>query len=438
MQILGAYSMHAKLEQKTAIERINKFNELTAAWLKQKGANDENAEEGEFRSLTGDGVGLFSRIELETELGKLYELTLHETASNGDMFTTRVNLSHTNDRITVYATLGAAPKSVSVTDGILQPKCPSIIRSLIQCYEDWCFNEQDLPSGDIGLVSSEEEVLELCDELRWKERSLPIIVVSTDPDGIIWPNVADELATQLIGLADVVEIDRDAAWFFTNELGKASSCYLGAVRLYWPCTQENGRLRSQLWTSDRQVLFGKDETGKRRFLSMMRKTVSTAAALTISEPREMLEIRRASIKAKLENEGVEALKKQIEKLQERNAQLEAQISTTNASLANIRYEFEDYRARFALTSETEAENDENLNIGPPKKGETRFYKKTSTGGGVDRMVYRRKACNHNSWQPAFAGDQAEKGIAKLESSKNWKSLWKCNGCTGGGFWKVIW
>lgn len=437
MQVLGAYSMHAVVEPADAVERIAMFKSLTEDWLKKKGGDSPDATDGEFRSQTGDGTGLFYRTTLKTAVGELHELNLDETASNGDLFTTRVSMSYFEGRITVYATLGAAPNSVSVTDGVLHPKCPAIIRSIIHSYDDWSFNEQLLPTGRVRYVSNEEEALDLCDELRWKGRSLPMVLVSSDPEGVVWPKIADDLAIQLSGLAEVVEVDRGAAWTITDELKKAASCYLGAVRLYWPDTRQDSRLRSQLWTSERQNSFGKDEVGKRRFLSIMRKTVLTAAALTISEPRDIKEVRRASTKERLATQGVEALKNQIVDLQERIAGLEANLASANARQAHTQYEFDAYRDKYGAVGE-EAANDDAPFSTPPARGDVRYYKKTSSGGGVDRMVYRYKACNHNAWVPAFAGDQAEKGIEKLEGRKNWRSISKCRSCEGGGFWRVNW
>jgi hypothetical protein len=72
-------------------------------------------------------------------------------------------------------------------------------------------------------------------------------------------------------------------------------------------------------------------------------------------------------------------------------------------------------------------------------GETRYYKKIGSGGGVDALV-KTKQCNHKSsdWTSAFKGDQAEKGLLKLEGRNDWKSIAHCSACTGGGRWRVNW
>ena len=170
----------------------------------------------------------------------------------------------------------------------------------------------------------------------------------------------------------------------------------------------------------------------------MRKIVLTAAALTVSEPRDMQEVRLAASKERMASEGSEALRARILELEELNAKLEAELATAKILHASTRHEFEAFKERGGDVDEADAANDEAAEGKPPTKGEVRYYKKTGTGGGTDRMVPRKKPCNHNSWTAAFAGDQAEKGIAKLEGQRDWKSLWKCGGCTNGGFWKVAW
>ena len=75
---------------------------------------------------------------------------------------------------------------------------------------------------------------------------------------------------------------------------------------------------------------------------------------------------------------------------------------------------------------------------PPKKGELRFYKKVSSGGGRDKVV-QVQGCRHRSWQPAKKADQAKKGIAHLEGGRSdWKTLQHCGSCEGGGMWRVQW
>jgi hypothetical protein len=74
---------------------------------------------------------------------------------------------------------------------------------------------------------------------------------------------------------------------------------------------------------------------------------------------------------------------------------------------------------------------------PPRRGETRFYKKIRDTGLYD--VMREVAdCGHNNWQGAHRADKAKKGIERSAGSKDWQSIHHCARCTGGGVWKVRW
>ena len=112
---------------------------------------------------------------------------------------------------------------------------PKIVSELVDSYP--CY------SGDLRLVSgartvSSPDVPALVEELLLNpERSLPVVAVSsTGPDAPPNSQVdVDALARKLTGLGVVVLLsDKYASWSLTDALSKALSCYLGAVRVYWP------------------------------------------------------------------------------------------------------------------------------------------------------------------------------------------------------------
>ena len=73
------------------------------------------------------------------------------------------------------------------------------------------------------------------DVLNSESRSLPVVFVT--PTGYDGPPLfpADQLADNLVGLAEVYAAeDRDATWALTDALGREFSCFNGAVRTYWP------------------------------------------------------------------------------------------------------------------------------------------------------------------------------------------------------------
>lgn len=73
------------------------------------------------------------------------------------------------------------------------------------------------------------------DTLTAPNRVLPVVVVSPDPQTNRPVADVDALAAAVLGLAEVVVLSHTRATFaLTNEVGKEWSCFLGAVRVYWP------------------------------------------------------------------------------------------------------------------------------------------------------------------------------------------------------------
>ncbi len=67
-----------------------------------------------------------------------------------------------------------------------------------------------------------------------ESRALPIVLVSQDAATGEPLRPPAEVQGRLVGLAHVYEITRAASYELTDELGKKSSCFNGAVRVYWP------------------------------------------------------------------------------------------------------------------------------------------------------------------------------------------------------------
>lgn len=441
MHSLAAYSFETSLESDQAELRLQRVDELVDAWLARKGA-EVRLTEGSFLSRSGDGTGQFSRKLTDTTVGSLREVELIETAHTGEMFTTVLQVAFHTGTLSVFATLGVTPESVIVAPMNLNPRCPAVIRSLIEEFHDWTFGGQPVPLPTPFAATQEADVLSLRDALRSSQRRLPVVVISCDEDEMVWRGLPEAMGRHLIGLADVAFVDAESSWTLTDELGKQDSCYLGAVRLYWPRANADGGLRGQTWTASRLVSFGENDAGMNRFLSTIRQTVMSAAALTMSPPKGVREVQQAATRERLQALEAGARETELNAIVEENAQLSAELQAAHQSLADLRWHFAAYRSEHGDERESDAE-DELERLSPEhilvEDGETRYYKKVGTGGGVDSLVVT-DACNHKSsaWRPAFKGVQAEKGIAKLERRADWKSIAHCGACTGGGRWRVQW
>lgn len=443
VQSLAAYSFEA---QDIAPEkRLSAMSTLVDSWLATKGAAEPREPNGSFVSKTGDGTGQFFRHEIQSKAGVLHEVELIETAHTGAMFTTNIQFAAVGKRIVVYASLGAAPGGSRVAPIGLSPRCPWIIRSLIEKFGDWKFAGQEIPLPIAFDATDDDSARVLCQSLRSDTRRLPVVVVSTDKDEEVWTDLHTKLAESLIGLADVAQVGAESSWILTDELGPRDSCYLGAVRLYWPGTRQDGSLPGINWRASQLERFGVDDAGRNRFLTVVRREVMSAAALTMPFPQELREIRNIAEKERLHSLEADSRNSELDSIIEENARLATQLAKAESTIQALQWKLNS--ASYA-ERKTEAAND-NSGVAstdvvdeirqPPKAGEIRYYKKIGSGGGIDSLV-ETKCCSHkdSNWKPAFKGVQAEKGLLKLEGRNDWQSIAHCSSCTGGGRWRVHW
>jgi len=127
-----------------------------------------------------------------------------------------------------------------------------------------------------------EHIELLVSELADSTRPYPIVLVSRrvlDDMPLVDSN---ELAERLAGVAKVYELaDKWAAFSLTEEVGKALSCYGGAVRLYWPgFNGQEDPFAHPLWMPWQL----KDADAAERALGQLCSVVFEAAAFRHVEP----------------------------------------------------------------------------------------------------------------------------------------------------------
>jgi hypothetical protein len=443
MQNLASYSIKAVLDGEAKVERVSTINSKIDNWLRGKGVGEPQAATGTFKSLSGDGEGWFSRKWVEADIGRVLEVRLVETERNGGVFTTEICVYQGRDEVWVYSRLYVDGARGVIAPLNVYPRCPKIIREIISSFEDWEFSGARVPSENVIDARGGDGVLKLCREIRDKYRSVPIIVISIDKDDSVWPDLSRSMSREMIGLAHVAIVDEAASWVMTDELGKSSSCYLGAVRLYWPnLDDERDKLSGFVWTSSRLLdEFGGGDVGMKRFLSSIRSKVMSVAALTIAPPRGVQDVHMAAFRARLDQMEKSAIEKELNTITEENYALSEQLKVEKDNVARLEYKIIHLRDRIESLSNGAVDGKADLpkedGGTAPTSGEIRYYKKIGSGGGVDVMV-RSVECSHNAWQPAFKADQAEKGIHEFEGRNDWASIQHCGTCTGGGRWRVRW
>lgn len=449
MQVLSAYLLESG--PLTSSEIATRFASVTSSiadWLTQKGATDSRASSGQFESLTKDGNGRFVQEHHSVSAGTLHDVRLEEFSRSGQIFTTRIATVTHGDKLQIHCTLAVA-NAVSVVAPLpTDPRCPSIVRSLLAHSVDWTLNGTPLSPAKPRVLAGESGGERLADEIRDPGRSVPIIAVSEIEGEQLWPGLGDEIAFDLAGLAQVVIIDDDATWALTDQIGKLHSCYRGAVRLYWPARQRpDGSLHfnSTVWTAS--MLLSSDGEGKglARLRATLRRIVMTTAALAITPPSAIREVqdavarhRIAELELRVSPDSEELaiarlyitenqdLKARIEQLQGQVAQVGARADAAEHALAQLKAP--------DIVDDNSAELQSTVG---PLAGEIRFYKKTHTKGAYDVLV-EVDDCGHTSWQNSAKADKARKGLERLTGRRDWKNMTHCGTCTGGGTWKVRW
>ncbi|HEX3610592.1 MAG TPA: hypothetical protein VHU88_02800 [Sporichthyaceae bacterium] len=123
--------------------------------------------------------------------------------------------------------------------------------------------------------------------LTSRERRLPVLAISHDPDGEPFLDRA-RAADRLLGLAHVVEVDLHSGYAVTDAIGKTLSCYSGAVRMYWPgFAVGDDPYFHRAYVGGSLAYLGREGMGTELF-----DTLGRLSALSISEPTLRARLRR--------------------------------------------------------------------------------------------------------------------------------------------------
>lgn len=449
MQTIASYLLeHTASSIKHSEKRFDEVRKAIVEWLKEKKVTEPEKEEGTFISRTGGAEGNYRRVSVENEKGRVTEIWLTEPTFSGQVFITRVSIIQSESNCKVYSTLSVQNTTSIVAPSAINPRCPSIIHTLVSNLSDWKISKEliEASSSNTDFKNTPTELI--LSQILNSARRLPIIIVSEIEGESIWPKIAEDLAYDLTALAKIYRINEESSWELTEKLGKQNSCYRGAIRLYWPSRGEGkaGAVPpNSVWTASALLSDDIDGSGSHRFRALVRRSIMSAAAQTIQLPKEIRDIFTYSQRKHFEELTADASKKsadleiarlyiaendnlrdEVERLQNEVLKLVARAEAAEFAL--------DQRKIGNEIPHIESVPDADI---PPSDGETRFYKKTHSRPGYDVLV-RVTDCGHTSWQDASKADKAKKGIEKLEGRNDWSKINHCGSCTGGGMWRVRW
>lgn len=448
MQHISAYLLEARGLSPNAVEKlVDDVAGVILQWLSDKGVKDPTLNEGTFNSLTADGQGKYTREHVVSDRGDLREIRLSERSKARQVFTTTLTVTRSSFDVSVHVTLSATNAASIIAPVYIDPRCPAVVRQLLALEVGWSMNGNRIPEGKLNTLCGEEGAVTLLDQLRSSERRVPIVVVSKNDGEVLWRNFDEALAYDLAGLAHVVTIDDQASWMLTEEIGKENSCYLGAVRLYWPVATSGSaatQFFGNVWTASALLSNDHDGKGALRFRSTLRRKVMSVAALTVVPPAEIRLIKSDAARSRLteletrataNSEELEIAKMYLAD----NEQLKADLAQAKNDIAVLSGRAE--AAEYAL----EQIKGPDLDLPPStadvlpesESGEVRYYKKVHSKPAYDVLV-EVNDCGHTSWQGASKAEKAKKGVERLAGRNNWKSIQHCGACTGGGMWRVRW
>lgn len=407
-------------------------------WLLKKGAEAPFESDGFFHSKTSqDNTGIYTITKHQHDGDDLIEYSLEEKSNSGLDFFTNISVLYSDGSTTIFCTLNASSPEAAILNAYTDARCPSVIRDILSSHDDWTYAGNDV-ARSATKVDTEADVVALVHRIKdAQSRKVPLVVVSEYKGEEAWPGIADKLARDLIGAAEVVRITDAGCKILTTKVGKKHSCYLGAIRLYWPATDEQNLPKSFVWTEE--ALLPEDEAEDaayaNRFQSKLRNLILSATAISVTPPKRIKHLLKLTATKELQ-EVRKSSEERIEQLQKIIDDLNQRLEEADHRYRKLTYQLQQSAnlAYIAQVDEGASNDEENA---APTKGEVRFYKKIANAGKADKMV-QTNDCGHTSWQPSNGADKAKKGLARLIGSDDWKSVQHCGTCTGGGVWRVEW
>lgn len=302
MQKVAAFALFARFGGvEEAEERFAAVNRLVQAWREAKGdirLSDQKAE-----LVLNDGrIAEYSEKSYEMPLGKVSDRVLIEP-SNSALVRTQVSTCVAAATVVVYVELQAAGGAYQLGPMNVDIRCPTVVRTLVQAYDDWQVGETPL-SAEPFKFEGPEAARELEEVIWHPSRNLPVLVVSSYEHDFLTATFPQDLASDLVGVAIVATLDVEASWALTGRRGKEWSCFNGAVRLYWPNAERSTQpWHHPLWmryTLLSQGATPEDASG--RFRRQLRRQLLGLSAFAVPEPAVMVDIRLGHTKAEADRE----------------------------------------------------------------------------------------------------------------------------------------
>lgn len=290
MRKVASYSASAN----TSSESFEEFNETLSEierWIESKGDTSKNPDQSGTITYPNGKHAEFSKENIISSIGQFTEYELTEPTESG-LFQTVIRIGKKGTKLSLYTELRVGSTANTLTPLYFDARCPSIIRNIINLEIDWHVGQVPLTTKPLDFqgIDGAKSLMQI---IWHPERTLPVVVVSKYEGATLTPQVAENIAADLSGLAIVAIADEETSWFITETKGREWSCFNGGVRLYWPLIETSSEHRIHpLWTRSsllRGILEPKDASYRLR--KLLRKKILSSSAFSMREDQIIQEIR---------------------------------------------------------------------------------------------------------------------------------------------------